>query len=111
MNELHIAHIFFKLNLWLNYHQIGVYVEDVHKTNIGHYKFLLMPFWLSNTINISIDDEQYFYDLKKRTKKRKVKYDHLVLTTIRIHARFYKFLLGISVWVDIERTSSQYFLA
>lgn len=56
-----------------------------------------MPFWLSNTINISIDDEQYFYDLKKRTKKRKVKYDHLVLTTIRIHARFYKFLLGISV--------------
>jgi hypothetical protein len=50
-NQLQGAQIFSKIDLHSRYHQLKIKREDIFKmafcTRYGHYKYLVMPFWVS----------------------------------------------------------------
>jgi len=58
-NQLKGALIFWKIDLLLGYHQLKVREEDVPKTAIqtryNHYKFLVMPFGMTNASLVFIE--------------------------------------------------------
>jgi len=58
-NQLKGALIFWKIDLLLGYHQLKVREEDVPKTAIqtryDHYKFLVMPFGMTNASLVFMD--------------------------------------------------------
>jgi hypothetical protein len=51
-DQLRDARIFSKIDLRYGYHQVRIKEEDIIKTTFitryGHYKFIIVPFWLSN---------------------------------------------------------------
>ena len=51
-DQLRGASVYWKIDLWLGYHQIQVKKEDIPKTTFrmhyGHYEYLVMPFGVTN---------------------------------------------------------------
>ena len=58
-NQLQGACMFSKIDLRSKYHQLRIYDEDVYKitfcSRYGHYKFLVIPFGLTNALAAFMD--------------------------------------------------------
>ena len=58
-DHLQLARVFLKIDLKLEYYQLRIRDEDVHKsafrTRYGHFEFLVMPFRLTNAPAMFMD--------------------------------------------------------
>nr|KYP76724.1 Transposon Ty3-G Gag-Pol polyprotein [Cajanus cajan] len=102
MDQIIGACMFSKINLRLGYHQIRVKFEDILKTTFrtryGHYKYLVMPFGMTNAPRVFIDYKNrifhpyldrfvvvFIHDILTYSKTREEHTEHLrtVLQTLK----------------------------
>lgn len=58
-DQLKGVRVFSKIDLRSEHYQLRIMKQDVPKTTFktccGHYEFLMMPFWLTNALEIFVD--------------------------------------------------------